>query len=143
MVHGKGDKEREVYFNVRCSIWIKRYLGERDDDEPWLFVTGGKPKRRMSVDSSRYIVKRISNRAGINKTIRPHQLRHSYATYMVDNGAFLEVIQSLIGHEKSETTRIYAHLSKLRYDFYNKYFKKHFFHVIAFQMLFDLLKLTQ
>jgi len=123
IVHGKGDKEREVYFNVRCSIWLKRYLDERDDDEPCLFVTGRKPKRRMSVDSLRYIVKRISNRSGINKATYPHQLRHSYATHMVDNGAPLEVIQSLLGHEKSETTRIYAHLSgKLRYDFYNKYF---------------------
>lgn len=123
IVHGKGDKEREVYFNVRCAIWLKRYLDERDDDEPCLFVTVRKPKRRMSVDSLRYIVKRISKRAGINKTIHPHQLRLSYATHMIDNGAPLEVIQSLLGHEKSETTRIYAHLSgKLRYDFYNKYF---------------------
>ena len=60
---------------------------------------------------------------GIKKTIHPHQLRHSYATHMVDNGAPLEVIQSLLGHEKSETTKIYAHLSgKLRHDFYSKYF---------------------
>lgn len=123
VVHGKGDKEREVYFNVRCAIWLKRYLNERDDEEPCLFVTERKPIRRMSIDSLRYVVKRISSRAGIKKIIHPHQLRHSYATHMVDNGAPLEVIQSLLGHEKSETTRIYAHLSgKLRHDFYSKYF---------------------
>lgn len=123
IVHGKGDKEREVYFNIRCAIWLKRYLDERDDEEDCLFVTERNPKRRMSVDSLRYVIKRISNRAGIKKTIHPHQLRHSYATHMVDNGAPLEVIQSLLGHEKSETTRIYAHLSgKLRQDFYSKYF---------------------
>src|SRR5690625_1335166 len=123
IVHGKGDKEREVYFNIRCSIWLKRYLENRDDEEDCLFVTERKPKRRMSVDSLRYVIKRISNRADIKKTIHPHQLRHSYATHMVDNGAPLEVIQSLLGHEKSETTRIYAHLSgKLRHDFYSKYF---------------------
>lgn len=123
IVHGKGDKEREVYFNVRCAIWLNRYLDERDDDEACLFVTERKPIRRMSIDSLRYVIKRISNRAGINKTIHPHQLRHSYATHMIDNGAPLEVIQSLLGHEKSETTRIYAHLSsKLRHDFYRKYF---------------------
>ncbi|MFD2761804.1 tyrosine-type recombinase/integrase [Lentibacillus juripiscarius] len=123
IVHGKGDKEREVYFNIRCAIWLKRYLDERVDDEHCLFVTERKPIRRMSVDTLRYIVKRISNRAGIKKTIHPHQLRHSYATHMVDNGAPLEVIQSLLGHEKSETTRIYAHLSgKLRHDLYSKYF---------------------
>lgn len=123
IVLGKGDKEREVYFNVRCSIWLKRYLEERQDDEACLFVTDRRPKKRMSIDTLRYVVKRISKRAGINKTIHPHQLRHSYATHMVDNGAPLEVIQSLLGHEKSETTRIYAHLSgKLRHDLYSKYF---------------------
>ncbi|MUV37867.1 putative tyrosine recombinase XerC-like [Lentibacillus sp. JNUCC-1] len=123
IVHGKGDKEREVYFNIRCAIWLKRYLEERDDDESCLFVTERNPKRRMSIDTVRYIIKRISNRSGIKKAIHPHQLRHSYATHMVDNGAPLEVIQSLLGHEKSETTRIYAHLSgKLRHDFYSKYF---------------------
>ena len=59
----------------------------------------------------RYIIKRISNRTEINKEIHPDQLRHSYATHSIHNGAPIEVIQSLMGHEKSETTRIYAHLS--------------------------------
>jgi len=89
---------------------LKRYFEKRDDEEDCLFVTERNPKRRMSVDSLRYVIKRISNRAGIKKTIHPHQLRHSQTTHMVDNGAPLEVIQSLLGHEKSETTRIYAHL---------------------------------
>ena len=123
IVLGKGDKEREVYFNVRCSIWLLRYLEERTDDDPCLFVTERNPKRRMSIDTLRYVIKRISKRAGLNKSIHPHQLRHSYATHLVDNGAPLEIIQSLLGHEKSETTRIYAHLSgKLRYDLYSRYF---------------------
>jgi site-specific recombinase XerD len=77
----------------------------------------------MSIDNLRYIIKRISNRAGIKKSIHPHQLRHSYATHMINNGAPLEVIQSLLGHEKNETTKIYAQLSgKLRHYFYSKYF---------------------
>ena len=45
IVHGKGDKEREVYFNVRCAIWLKRYLDERDDGNPCLFDTERNPKR--------------------------------------------------------------------------------------------------
>jgi len=123
IVHGKGDKEREVYFNTRCSIWLKRYLDERDDEDSCLFITERRPNRRMSIDNLRYIIKRISNRAEIKKSIYPHQLRHSYATHMINNGAPLEVIQSLLGHEKSETTKIYAQLSgKLRHDFYSKYF---------------------
>jgi len=122
IVLGKGDKEREVYFNVQCDIWLKKYLDSRDDNDPAIFVTERSP-HRMSIAQMRYIIKRISNRAGINKTIHPHQLRHSYATHLLNNGAPLEVIQSLLGHEKSETTRIYAQLSgRLRQEFYRKYF---------------------
>ncbi|MFP3489460.1 tyrosine-type recombinase/integrase, partial [Staphylococcus sp. SIMBA_130] len=91
IVHGKGDKEREVYFNTRCSIWLKRYLDERNDLEPCLFITERRPKRRMSIDLVRYIIKRISRRAELDKVIHPHQLRHSYATHMINNGAPLEV----------------------------------------------------
>ena len=122
IVRGKGDKEREVYFNIRCDIWLKRYIDSRKDFDPAIFVTERNP-HRMSIAQMRYIIKRISTRAGINKEIHPHQLRHSYATHLLNNGAPLEVIQSLMGHEKSETTRIYAELSgRLRKEFYQKYF---------------------
>ncbi|PUB10585.1 site-specific tyrosine recombinase/integron integrase [Paenisporosarcina sp. OV554] len=122
IVRGKGDKEREVYFNIRCDIWLKRYMDSRTDNDPAIFVTERHP-HIMSVAQMRYIIKRISNRAGINKEIHPHQLRHSYATHLLNNGAPIEVIQSLLGHEKSETTRIYAQLSgRLRKEYYQKYF---------------------
>jgi len=69
------------------------------------------------------IIKRISNRASISRDIHPHQLRHSYATHLMNNGAPLDVIQNLLGHEKSETTRIYAQLSgSIRRELYRKYF---------------------
>ncbi|MGE7926064.1 tyrosine-type recombinase/integrase [Viridibacillus arvi] len=122
IVRGKDDKEREVYFNIRSEIWIKRYIDNRADTDPAIFVTERHP-HRMSVAQMRYIIKRISNRARINKEIHPHQLRHSYATHLLNNGAPIEVIQSLMGHEKSETTRIYAQLSgRHRKEFYQRYF---------------------
>lgn len=122
IVRGKGDKEREVYFNVRCDIWLKRYLDTRNDNDPAIFVTERSP-HRMGTAQMRYIIKRISSLANINKEIHPHQLRHSYATHLLNNGAPIEVIQSLMGNEKSETTRIYAKLSgRLRQEFYQKYF---------------------
>lgn len=119
IVRGKGDKEREVYFNIRSDIWLKRYIHLRNDNDAALFVTERSP-HRMSVAQMRFIIKRISNRAGIDKTIHPHQLRHSYATHLLNNGAPpMEAIQSLLGHEKSETTRIYAQLSgRLRRELY-------------------------
>jgi integrase/recombinase XerD len=122
IVRGKGDKEREVYFNIRAEIWLKRYIDTRLDKDPALFVTERQP-HRMGIAQMRYVIKRISARADIHKEIHPHQLRHSYATHLLNNGAPVEVIQSLLGHEKSETTRIYAQLSgRLRQEFYQKYF---------------------
>lgn len=70
---GKGDKEREVYFNIRCDIWLKRYIESRKDNNPATFVTERQP-HKMSVAQMRYIIKRISNRAEINKEIHLHQL---------------------------------------------------------------------
>lgn len=61
IVHGKGVKEREVYFNTRCTIWLKRHLDERDDEGPCLFITRRRLKRRISIDNLRFIIKRISN----------------------------------------------------------------------------------
>jgi integrase/recombinase XerD len=122
IVLGKGDKEREVYFNIRSEIWLKRYIDNRQDNDSAIFVTERDP-HRMSIAQMRYIVKRISQRAEINKVIHPHQLRHSYATHLLNNGEPLDVIQSLLGHQKSETTKIYAQLSgSLRQELYRKYF---------------------
>ncbi|MCX2839996.1 tyrosine-type recombinase/integrase [Salinimicrobium sp. MT39] len=56
IVFGKGKKEREVYFNTRCSIWLKRYLEERTDDQKALFVTIRAP-HRMSIAQMRHIIK--------------------------------------------------------------------------------------
>jgi integrase/recombinase XerD len=101
---------------------VKRYTHIRTDKDAAIFVTERSP-HRMSIAQLRYIIKRISNRARIDKTIHPHQLRHSYATHLLNNGAPIDAIQSLLGHEKSETTMIYAQLSgRLRQELYRKYF---------------------
>ncbi|WP_370627153.1 tyrosine-type recombinase/integrase [Psychrobacillus sp. INOP01] len=62
----KDDKEREVYFNTRCDIWLKRYMESRDDHNPAIFVKARQP-HKMSVAHMRYIIKRSSNRVEINK----------------------------------------------------------------------------
>jgi integrase/recombinase XerD len=60
IVFGKGKKEREVYFNTRCSIWLKRYLEERTDDQQALFVT--------STTSNEYCSDEICNKTGFQKS---------------------------------------------------------------------------
>lgn len=122
VVLGKGSKEREVYYNTKCRIWLKKYLESRKDNDPALFVTQRAP-HRMSIAEMRYIVKRVAKRAGISKNVYPHILRHSFATHLLNNGAPIEAIQTILGHEKAETTRLYANLSgERRREIYKRYF---------------------
>ena len=122
IVMGKGSKEREVYFNIKCGIWLETYVMNRKDNDPALSVTQRAP-HRMSISRMRNIVKDIAKRAGIQVSVSPHKLRHSYATHLLDNGMPLEVIQSMLGHSKLETTRIYAQLSgQRRREMYQRYF---------------------
>lgn len=78
IVLGKGDKEREVYFNTRCSIWLKRYLDERSDEDSCLFITVRRPKRRMSIDNLRYIIKSSWNKKEHTSTSVTTQLCYTY-----------------------------------------------------------------
>lgn len=123
IVRGKGDKEREVYFSIRCAIWLKKYLKSRQDNCPALFSTERRPYRRMSIAQMRYVLKRIASKAGLETSVYPHRMRHSYACHLLENGAPLELIQTLLGHEKLETTRLYAALSgPRRRELYRRYF---------------------
>lgn len=122
VVLGKGDKEREVYFNTKCRIWLKKYLESRNDEDAALIVTVRAP-HRMSISQVRFIVKRVANRANIETNVYPHRLRHSYACHLLNNGAPMEAIQTLMGHEKPETTALYAQLSgERRHELYRRYF---------------------
>lgn len=128
VIIGKGDKERTVFFDVRCAIWLKKYLNERDDNNMALFVTdrrykaeGGQP-RRLSKDGMRWTLNRVARRAGI-ENVYPHRLRHSFAMHMLKNGAPLEVIQQFLGHASLDTTRIYSdYNTEMKQQLYRKYF---------------------
>jgi len=111
IVLGKGNKEREVYFSLRCALWLKRYLKSRKDDNDALFVTERSPHRRMSTDQLRRVIKRVAKRSEVTTNVYPHKLRHSFATHLLNKGAPMEGIQTLLGHQKLETTQIYAVLS--------------------------------
>lgn len=122
IVLGKGDKEREVYFSIKAAIWLKKYLSSRKDNDIALFVTLRKP-HRMSIAAIEYTVKRITKNSEVDVNVYPHKLRHSFATHLLNNGAPMEGIQTLLGHAKIETTMLYAHLSgPRRKEIYQRYF---------------------
>jgi integrase/recombinase XerD len=123
IVRGKGDKEREVYFNIACKIALRRYVKNRTDTNIALFVTERNPQKRAEISALRLSLKRIAQRAGVEESVYPHKLRHTYAMHLLNNGASMEFIQSMLGHSKIETTYLYAQLSGARRrELYKKYF---------------------
>lgn len=112
---GKGSKERLVPISNTALKEIENYLPWRNSlkikqgEEDYVFLNrrGGHLTRVMIL----IMLKTQAEEAGIKKTISPHTLRHSFATALLEGGADLRVIQSLLGHESIGTTEIYTHLS--------------------------------
>lgn len=133
VVRGKGDKEREVYFTRECKAFLLAYLESRTDTEPYLFIKENKNKpgkadnlqpRPLSAHQMRYVLHKVTARAKTKERVYPHRFRHTYACLLLDNGAPLDVIQSLMGHAKMDTTRIYAELrGEKRRELYEKFFE--------------------
>lgn len=117
MVVGKGSKARLVPVGSSAVKYTEIYLGEirrfmevRKGYEDHLFLNRrGAPLSRVMVF---YIVRDAASRAGIQKTISPHTLRHSFATHLVEGGADLRAVQQMLGHESITTTEIYTHLDR-------------------------------
>lgn len=121
-VIGKGNKEREVYFGSKARIWLQRYMDSRKDSDCALFVTERNP-HRMSIHQIQYIFNRVAGRCGLQYKVSPHKMRHTLATVLLNQGAPLVAVQSILGHDKPETTQLYASLSgSARQQAYLRYF---------------------
>lgn len=107
-VIGKGDKERIVCFSDKTKLYIKKYLKSRQDNNPALFIGIREPYNRLSKRAIELIIHKIAERAGFNKSVFPHLLRHTMATLGLQNGANIITIQHLLGHTDPSTTQIYA-----------------------------------
>lgn len=114
-VLGKRSRERNVPFGVRARRHLQTYLdasrptfaGADDSDYVFLSQKGG-PLSRQSIWR---IVKKYGKRTGIPREfVYPHILRHSFATHMIQNGADLRSVQTLLGHASISTTEVYTHL---------------------------------
>ncbi len=114
-VEGKGSKQRLVPISERAIAEIMDYMVYRAEipikpgHEDYLFVSALR-KSRLSRITLFHIITELAEQAGIKKTISPHTLRHSFATHLLEGGANLRVIQSMLGHEDIGTTEIYTHI---------------------------------
>lgn len=107
VVFGKGNKEREVYFNARTKIHLKKYLDERTDDNSALFVSLTKPHTRLTISGVEVRLRNLGKRASLYK-VHPHKFRRTLATMAIDKGMPIEQVQKLLGHVKIDTTLHYA-----------------------------------
>lgn len=113
-VRGKGDKLRVVFLSDGARKAIRAYIEKRTDPEEWLFMSigrAGKVIGKITPRTVERIVDRYARKAGIPKRVHPHQLRHSFATDLLINGADLRSVQALLGHANVATTQIYTHLT--------------------------------
>lgn len=119
MAFGKGGKERLVPMGESACAAVSRYLSEtrpvldrEDGANRYLFLT--RLGDRMTRQSFWNIIKKRALEAGVRKNISPHTLRHSFATHLLENGADLRSVQTMLGHADLSTTQIYTHVTRER-----------------------------
>lgn len=106
VVLGKGKKYRLVHFSERCAILLEKHIESHPKNNPALFLN--RYGDRLGVKGVEYAMKKISEKAGLEKSLTPHQLRHSFSTGLANKGADIGFISIAIGHSRTDTTRIYA-----------------------------------
>ena len=117
-VVGKGNKERLVPLGENAILSVQQYmttarpelLKQRQSDAVFVSNRG----QAMTRQTFWHLIKRYVVRAGINKEVSPHTLRHAFATHLLNHGADLRVLQMLLGHSSLSTTQIYTHVAKER-----------------------------
>jgi integrase/recombinase XerD len=116
-VHGKGNKQRFVPINVQTQKFINAYIAldrchlpiQKGFEDTVFLNRRGKQLSRVMIFT---IVKKAVEKAGLKKNVSPHTFRHSFATHLLERGADLRAIQTMLGHESITTTEIYMHLDK-------------------------------
>ena len=116
-VYGKGSKERMVPLNLDACICLVDYFNDVRSklialpgcDKKFVFLN--KNGRKISRQAFNQMVDKYAQKAGITKKVHPHTFRHSFATHLLENGADLRIIQSLLGHTDPSSTPLYTHVS--------------------------------
>lgn len=107
ILQGKGDKDRGVPVPEKLLAELRPWIGERRSGFLFANPRGGK----LSSRTVQMMVRRLAAVANIPRRVKPHTLRHSYATHLLDKGANIREVQELLGHASVATTEIYTHVS--------------------------------
>ena len=107
IVFGKGDKEREIYFDAPTKLHLQIYLNTREDNNEALFVSRYSPYKRMTISGIEKMLGGLGKRTNIKK-VHPHKFRRTLATMAIDKGMPVEQVQKLLGHVRIDTTMHYA-----------------------------------
>ncbi|WP_271077647.1 tyrosine recombinase [Aurantiacibacter sp. MUD61] len=111
-ITGKGGQQRMVPVSRRAQAALSRWLEVRGSDSAYLFPSRAKHISRIRLYQ---MVKELAGRAGIDPAkVSPHVLRHAFATHLLEGGADLRVLQTLLGHADIATTQIYTHVDSAR-----------------------------
>lgn len=108
-VLGKGNKERVVYLDDVCVMYLDRYFQERSDDREALFL--GKGTDRMTPHGVRAMLKRLEARSGV-ENVHPHRFRRTLATNLIGHGMAIQEVAAVLGHDKLDTTMKYVYLDR-------------------------------
>ncbi|MBU1111524.1 MAG: site-specific tyrosine recombinase/integron integrase [archaeon] len=107
---GKGGKDRLFFISKNLTEDLYKYLDGRKTG----FLFQNHSNNQLSSRNVQKIVSLAGKKAGINKQVTPHKLRHSFATHLHDSGTSIRTIQELLGHSNLQTTEIYTHVSQKR-----------------------------
>jgi len=117
-VVGKGGKERLVPLGEPAADALETYLARTRPalvgKHPTDALFPGREGRALTRQSFWHAIRRYAVRAGIDKPLSPHTLRHAFATHLINHGADLRVVQMLLGHSDISTTQIYTHVAQAR-----------------------------
>lgn len=121
MVHGKGGKDRRVFFTKSASAALREYLPQRQQrliqqgrlvaDSPVRAVFLNNHGGPLTTRGIRYILSRYSGVEGTNNPVSPHAFRHTFATALLSNGADVRMVQEMLGHSSISTTQRYTHIT--------------------------------
>lgn len=109
VVHGKGDKERVVFFDAVMAMMLEEYMDARKDDNEALII--GKGRRRLEPGGVRAMLKHIEKISGVQH-IHPHKFRRTLATDLARHGMPIQEVANVLGHEKIDTTMEYVVMDK-------------------------------